>query len=377
MRPALLILPLLTPVALVACSASPPPDADGAVTVSSSDSACDVSATTIPAGPTTFSVTNTGNQVTEFYLLREDGQAIVSEVENIGPGITRDLVIQAQPGTYVTACKPGMTGDGIRAEFTVTGDATTTGDTTAEVTAATTTYTRYVKEQTAQLVAGTKQFADAYVAGDDKQARELYAPTRAYWESIEPVAESFGDLDPRLDLREADLEEGQVWTGWHRIEKDLWPPSGYRALTEQQRQKLADQLVADTRELADRVDTLELSIDQIGNGAKELLDEVATGKVTGEEEYWSHTDLYDFAANVAGAKVMVNAVRPILVEKDPALATKLDERFAQLQKTLDRYRDGDGYVSYTDLTPQQVKELAAQVDALGEPLSQVTAVVLR
>jgi iron uptake system component EfeO len=377
MNPRSFLVPVCALFLLTACAsteaAGPGP---GTVTVTSSDSACDLSVTETASGPVTFSVTNTGSQVTEFYLLGQDGQSVVSEVENVGPGISRDLVIQAQPGTYVTACKPGMTGEGIRGQFTVTGDPGGAGEVSRQVTAATTTYTRYVKEQTAQLLAGTKEFAAAYAAGDEVCARELYAPTRWYWESIEPVAESFGDLDPRLDLREADLEEGQKWTGWHRIEKDLWPPRDYTPLLQKQRLELAEQLVADTEELAERVDNIQLGIDQIGNGAKELLDEVATGKVTGEEEFWSHTDLYDFAANVEGAKVMVSAVRPILRDKDPELLVTLDRRFDMLQGLLDQYREGDGYVSYTELTPTQVKELAVAVDALGEPLSRVTSVVI-
>ena len=46
-----------------------------------------------------------------------------------------------------------------------------------------------------------------------------------HYERIEPVAESFGDLDPALDARQADIEEGKEWTGWHKIEKDLWQPT--------------------------------------------------------------------------------------------------------------------------------------------------------
>ena len=70
-------------------------------------------------------------------------------------------------------------------------------------------YKSYVDQQVGELLTQTKAFAAAYKAGNDDEARKLYAPTRAYWESIEPVAESFGDLDPRLDLREADLEADQ------------------------------------------------------------------------------------------------------------------------------------------------------------------------
>ncbi len=91
--------------------------------------------------------------------------------------------------------------------------------------AGTRSYTAFVRNQTALLVTGTQAFAEAYAAGDSATARELYASTRMYWERIEPVAESFGDLDPKLDAREADLEPGQEWTGWHRAEKDVFPPA--------------------------------------------------------------------------------------------------------------------------------------------------------
>ena len=97
--------------------------ATGTVTVTSSADACHLSTTTAPSGRLTFSVTNTGSDVTEFYLLGSDGKT-VGEVENIGPGLSRDLVVQAQPGAYTAACKPGMAGDGIKQAFTVTESGT-------------------------------------------------------------------------------------------------------------------------------------------------------------------------------------------------------------------------------------------------------------
>ena len=110
----------------------------------------------------------------------------------------------------------------------------------------------------------------------DDEARALFPVARQHWERVEPVAESFGDLDPKTDAREADLEPGQKWTGWHRIEKDLWPPaSGYTALTPAQRKVYANDLLANVKTLDKRVQTLKLTVDQIGNGSKGLLDEVA------------------------------------------------------------------------------------------------------
>ena len=360
------------------------------LTVDSTADACTLSAAEAPSGNVVFSVTNSGDDVTEFYLLAEDGLRIVSEVENIGPGLSRDLVVVAKPGSYITACKPGMVGDGIRSDFTVTDsgvDVSPSGELADQVALATTNYVAYVKDQSEQLLTGTQTFVDAYLAGDDQGARDLYAATRVHWERIEPVAESFGDLDPRMDLRQADLEDGQEWTGWHLLEKDLWAPTAeanggveYLPLTQQERTRYAEQLLADTTELNDRVHTSDFAatIDaaSIGNGAKGLLDEVATGKVTGEEEIWSHTDLWDFQANVDGAKVAYDGLRDIVAAQDGELAATLDTRFTAIQDLLDAQRAGDGFVLYTDLTDAQVKALADAVNALGEPLSKLTAAVV-
>ena len=199
-----------------------------------------------------------------------------------------------------------------------------------------------MRDQSQQLDGPARDFVAAYESGDDAKARTLYPHAAQYWERIEPVAESFGDLDPKMDLREADLEQGQKWTGWHRIEKDLWPPAkGYKARDAAGARRLGSDLLANTT-LDKRVQTLNYTVDQIGNGSKSLLDEVASGKITGEEDIWSHTDLYDFQANVDGARVAYEGLKPILDVKDPALSTRVGAQFDALQKVLDRYRPGQG-----------------------------------
>ncbi|WP_382304955.1 iron uptake system protein EfeO [Herbiconiux sp. UC225_62] len=377
-------------LALAGCvpNNAPSSDAAGAITVDSSADDCAVSASTATSGTLTFSVSNSGDQVTEFYLLADDGLRIVGEVENVGPGISRDLVVQAQPGDYFTVCKPGMVGDGIgRASFTVSGDKVQlAGDVQDQVDQAAVNYVAYVKDQVGQLVTGTQTFLEAYLAGDDQKARDLYATTRANYERIEPVAESFGDLDPKIDFREADVAEGDEWTGWHRIEKDLFPPAAadnggvtYVPLTAAERQDYADKLTTDTQALYDAVNDPDytVTIDAISNGAIGLMEEVASGKITGEEEIWSHTDLWDFQANLEGAKVAYEGVRDIVETKDPELVKSLDEQFDALQTQLAEYGSlSDGFTYYNDLTPDQVKQLADGVNALGEPLSRLTATLV-
>jgi iron uptake system component EfeO len=239
-------------------------------------------------------------------------------------------------------------------------------------------YADYVEDEVDLLLDGTARFVAAYEAGEDDRARSLYAPTRMHWESIEPVAESFGDLDPKTDAREADLAEGETWTGWHLLEKDLWPAeagSSYVALTATEREQYAGRLLADLQILDEAVDDLEFTGQDLATGSKELLDEVANGKITGEEEFWSHTDLYDFQANIDGARQAFRLLEPVVDETAPELSATLTERFADLQVLLDRQRVGSGFVDYSTVGEEQRRELSDATNALAEPLSQLAAVV--
>ena len=365
--------------ALAACTSTAPPaggagggeGGGGPIAVAAGDTSCEVAAAAAQAGTITFSVRNSGNKITEFYLYGTGGR-IMGEVENIGPGLTRDLIVEVPDGgSYTTACKPGMVGDGIQAPFTVTGSATRSVDENTRLAEATTGYHRWVTSQIEALVPKTQEFVEAVKAGDVEGAKALFPVARTYWERIEPVAESFGDIDPKIDGREDDERDpGVQFTGYHRLEKDLWV-DGLQADSP----TMADQLMADLRDLQSRTTTVELTPVQLANGAKELLDEVATGKITGEEDRYSHTDLWDFKANVEGSQGAVAALRPVIDEKDPTLGPLLDERFAAVDALLEEYRAGDGYRLYTDLTEDDTRRMADVVDALGEPISQVAGVV--
>ncbi|MDH4074957.1 MAG: cupredoxin domain-containing protein [Acidimicrobiia bacterium] len=110
---------LVFPVMAACSSDSASSDNATAVAVTSTADACELSVTAAPAGPVRFTVKNDGEEVTEFYVYEEDGTTIVSEVENIGPGTSRELSVDLEAGAYETACKPGQAGDGIRGDFTV------------------------------------------------------------------------------------------------------------------------------------------------------------------------------------------------------------------------------------------------------------------
>ena len=362
---------VLAAVVLAGCgTATPSEERGGAIAVTANDTACEVARTSADAGTITFEVTNNGDRVTEFYLYAE-GDRIMGEVENITPGLTRRLIVEvSDSGKYQTACKPGMQGKGIRGEFTVEGQAKKAVDTDQKLADATASYQRYVNSQVVALVDKTKEFTTAVKDGDVEKAKALFPVARIYWERIEPVAESFGDIDPKIDGREDVIEEGMAFTGYHRLEKDLWTTG-----LQPDSAAIADQLLADIEDLATRAKTVELTPLQLANGAKELLDEVATGKITGEEDRYSHTDLWDFRSNVDGSQAAIASLRPVIEERDPELLSTLDKNFAAVDAVLEKHRKGDGFKLYTELTQADIKEMAEAVDALGEPISQVAEVV--
>jgi iron uptake system component EfeO len=369
-RPALLTVVALAALTTAACASTDEggSEASDTIAVSSTDDACDVGATELPAGTHRFEVANAGSKVTEFYVYGE-GDRVMAEVENVAPGLSRELLTELPAGEYEAVCKPGMVGDGIRQKLTVTGEAANLSE-EESLAQAGTDYQRYVQSQSAALLEQTTAFVTAVKAGDIPGAKALYPVARTYWERIEPVAESFGDLDPLIDAREGDQEPGQDFTGFHRIEKALWEAGDVSDMG-----PYADQLLTNVQEIVTRANDVTLEPLQLANGAKALLDEIATGKITGEEDRYSHTDLWDFAGNLDGSKAAVQALRPYLEENDPDLVAEIDERFAATEAELGTHRSGDGWVLYDQLDQAQLRALSDSITALTESTSLVASVV--
>ncbi len=373
--PALMATVLL---ALTACgqsggasSPSGTAGASGPIQVTATDDACTLARTTATTGTTTFTVTNSGTKVTEFYVYGP-GDRVMAEVENITPGLSRELKVEfTEPGTFQTACKPGMVGAGIRADFVVTGTAKAVSA-DEKVAKSIADYTAYVAHEAEELVEETEKFVAAVKAGKVDEAKALYPKARKHWEEIEPVAESFGELDRKIDGREDAVPPGGTFTGFHRLEKDLWV-TGLQADSS----TIADQLLADVKQIRTESATVKLTTMQIANGAKELLDEVATGKITGEEERYSHTDLWDVDGNLEGSKAALAALRPVLETRDAALVKTLDEKFEAMEKLLDSHKTGTGFKLYTALSKDDLKGLTVALDALSEQVAKVPAVLDR
>ena len=240
---------------------------------------------------------------------------------------------------------------------------------------ATSEYKTFVEGQIDQLLTDTEKFESLLKEGKLDEAKKIYPLIRMSYERSEPIAESFGESDVKIDSRLADYmdenktEEG--WSGFHRIEKILWEQN-----TTSGTETYAHQLVNDIKELKAKVATVEVTPDMMLTGAVDLLNEVATSKITGEEEIYSHTDLYDFRANIEGAEKIFQLFKPLIKNKDEKLVASLEKEFKNVNSLLDKHMtDSQHYKLYTDLTKEDTKELAEAVTKLGEPLSQMGVIL--
>jgi iron uptake system component EfeO len=324
----------------------------------------------VPAGPVTFKVTNvSASKVTEAEVMR--GDTIIGEKENLTPGLSGSFSLSLKAGNYTIYCPDAATE---KTGFTVTGGgpgASQDPAVQAALDKATDGYRQYVITEVDKLVPATKRFTDAVRAGDVARAQQLYAPARYYYEEVEPVAESFGDLDPEIDARVDDVDDPSQWTGFHRLEKALWADRSLAGMA-----PVADKLDADVAKLKTQVATATYQPAQLANGATELLNEVASSKITGEEDRYSHTDLSDFQANIAGGKAAFDLLVPALQKIDSNLAGTVTQRFADVQDALKPYQQsGDVFVDYSTVSEDKRRVLTQKVDALAEPLSQVAAKV--
>jgi high-affinity iron transporter len=331
------------------------------VNVAISDAGCEPANLKLASGPTTFVVTNKGSsKVTEFEVVQ--GDRALAEVENVTSGLSGRFSLTLQPGRYELRCRGGarpasLTVAGARSDLALDPALQRGVDG----------YRTFLERETAALVTGVRRLRAALASGDVAAARRAYAAARVPYERVEPVAESFGDLDPRIDARANDVPKAK-WTGFHPIERKLWVQGTTKGTG-----ALAGGLVADARRLQGLVRGVKLEPAQVGNGANELLGEVSKSKITGEEERYSHLDLLDFEANVEGARAAFDAIRPALAGKDSDLVAEIERRFGLVNAALRPHARAGGFVPYTALHKPEVRRLSEVIDALAEPLSRAPA----
>jgi iron uptake system component EfeO len=327
------------------------------------DEGCSPHDAAAPAGPINFKVKGESAGVTEIEVL--DGETLLGERENITDGLSGSFALILEEGEYTVRCNGGSEEDGT---LKVTGELKTT--TSPAVEKAIDGYKEYLLENSTELTELTKPFAAAVIAGEIEKAKQLYPEPRINYERIEPVAESFGNLDPEIDARANDVPPSE-FKGFHRIEKALWEEKTTKGM-----KPVAEGLVKNVEELESKIKgNIKIQATEIANGANELLTEVSTSKITGEEERYSHIDLVDFKGNVEGAQVAFEATAPLIEKSQPKLVKEVAADYEAVYAALKPYerKAYPGFVYYTELNKADTRKLAQVIDALAEKSALIPA----
>ena len=374
------------------------------VGVTISDKGCEPATISVGPGKSVFKIKNDSKRAVEWEILK--GVDVVEERENIIPGFTQTLTATLDAGDYQMTCGLVSNPKGVLTVAAATPAAPAPAP-AAPVVVATATpkpadakpadakpaddqaakaeapkgpplspmdlvgplaeYKVYVTKQVDAMVTSTKAFTEAVKAGKLEDAKALYAPAHEHYERIEPIAELFNDLDGSMDSREDDFEkkaEDPAFLGFHRIEKGLFADKSTAGLA-----PVADKLMADCLDLQKRITDLTITPKSMMGGAADLIEEVASKKISGEEDRYSRTDLVDFQANVDGAQKIVTLLNPLVQKRDPALVTRVKANFGKVDAVLGKYRTAHGFESYDKLVPEDRNRLKGPVTALAEDLS--------
>ncbi|GAB4013333.1 iron uptake system protein EfeO [Nocardioides ultimimeridianus] len=378
----------LSLVSLAACGskdATSAPTSNGAAQVAvtmvagSNGDDCQYDATTVPAGPVTFTIKNqSATGITEFEVL--DGERIIGEKENVITGLpAASLTLTLGGGEYTLYCPAAATE---KTALKVTGQAAAspTGSTAQLLQQGADEYGQYVVTQLDGMIVAVKGLQRAVASGDVAAAQKAYAEARPFYEKVESDIEGFvlpgGDptdpassLDYLIDMRQSSLDPQLGWSGFHAIERDIFGSKRITATTK----KYAADLTANVTTLAGVAKKLTYRPEDLANGAAGLLEEVQSNKISGEEEAFSHTDLADFADNIEGAQQAFEALRPGLTELDPALVATISKRFAAVDRLLKGYEDPaqiGGYELWTPaLRKKDASKVSQPVQALADALS--------
>ncbi len=359
------------------------------VNITLKDNSQTADVTEVEAGAVTFNITNeSAAGITEFELLYN--QKIVGEKENLAPGLgTVSFTATLNGGDYKLYA-PGA--DNSYVDFKVTGEAAAAPSGSAQeiMQEGVKSYASYIKEQGQYLQDATAALQTAVDSGDVEAAKKAWAAARPFYEHAESAVDTFlmpgytipegqeADnnyfLDYLIDMRESNLDEAAGWHGFHAVERDLWEKGA-----------ITDQTKAYAKELAENCKILneqvlptfadDLKPEDLANGAADLLEEVSTTKITGEEDKYSQLDLSDFRSNVEGAQQAYANLRDGLTKVDEDLVKRIDGEFQSVSDMLDGYRSDSelgGYVKYTaELKKSDASKLSEGISALHDDLAKL------
>lgn len=196
----------------------------------------------------------------------------------------------------------------------------------------------YFRERAGDQLPLVETLATAIEDGDMDRAKTAYVKARPPYEEIEVLAASFEQTDSNIDARPVDFAKGETsekFRGFHRIERLLYREDDLEAAV-----PYAHRLTEDVKRLQHDLERRE----QFGPkksfaGMIGLANEVATKKITSEEETFSDQSLLIFRQNWRGIHNQFEPFAPAVAARDAAVAREEQRAYEAAQSVLEPYFD--------------------------------------
>lgn len=343
----------------------PATEADAnAVRVTIHDDICEPNDITVPAGRTTFVITNASQRILEWEIL--DGVMVVEERENIAPGFSQTLKVKLQPGTFEITC--GLLSNP-RGRLTVTPSAASDAEAAKPSLVAyvgpLAEYRVKLLTQAAALQKALRAVNVAVKAGDLEQAREAYLKAHQAYARMEPMSDLFSDLDAQLNVRPeylAKREDDVDFVGLFRLEREL-----YRANTLDDAAPIVDRLITNATALRERLRTLKIEPSRLAIGASRLMQRAADRFGNDAQSLPADVAVNYLQGSIAGAQGIAQLLAALVTKADATLQTQIDDAFADVQTQLSTYQQQQDDSSREALV-QALRHTAATLERINATL---------
>jgi iron uptake system component EfeO len=347
-------------------------DDAGNTTVEVSPSTCGTGWTHPHPGNQVFEMRNTSSSASEAYLIDAKSGAIFGEVEDLGPGVARQMRVTIGSGSYAFKCLPddadAVTGPTVRVGGGGKSGPSSVAVDQHDLIPVALEYQKWIGRRMDDLVDKTDALQSAVHSGDLGRARDAWLTAHLVYERMGAAYGTFGDADGAINGTTAGLPDGvhsKDFTGFHRVEYGLWHGESAADL-----HGPVDQLAHDVKDLRDSWSTQRMDPADLGLRAHEILENAVQFELTGRTDYGSHSNLATTRANLDGTRTVLGYLQPLLKSRDKQLP-ELNSWLDRTQHTLDSFHHGDSWTPLDKLERGQRETVNADVNELVEQLAPI------
>ncbi|HHR6029032.1 TPA: EfeM/EfeO family lipoprotein [Providencia alcalifaciens] len=230
-------------------------------------------------------------------------------------------------------------------------------------------YLTFVNNELSEMVVQLEKLNQSVQKGQLAQAKAAYIQAHQHYETVRPIIVLFGNTDRTINSRAdyfLDKEKDYRFVGFHLVEYLLFSQQDLKAAL-----PASDELLLKGRDLQKRVLTETIEIPKLVQASADFIEMILETKLSGKENIYSQTDLFDMAANAKGSQVIIDVISPFVEAKT---LDQIKENDQKINKIVQSYQLAKGqYAPYSQLKQQDKMTLYSLLTQQAELLATLRA----